>query len=180
MLAICPSIDTFFVCVFHLPSVASPGRRVGGPLPNEAAPAARISQFSVCCSGRTSFLYIRRPGAAVSPGGPPASVIIAHFSKYGGCPSLQASPSRTIRNARVACRHGPSGLCLPLAYIQYKWHTPEPLAPSAFRTERTVPPPCADRASLSLSPSSSASTHPYSCLTALLTPPRWRVSQRPA
>ena len=144
MLAICPSIDTFFVCVFHLPSVASPGRRVGGPLPNEAAPAARISQFSVCCSGRTSFLYIRRPGAAVSPAGPPASVIIAHFSSkypYGGCPSsLQASPLRTIRNACVC------------AYPQPTSGTRLNLSPpySAFRTERTVPPPT-DRASLSLS-----------------------------
>jgi hypothetical protein len=142
----------------------------------------RTHQFSVCCSGPRFFTSAGRAPPFLRPARLRRSSIIAHFItsvSTVGAPTSLPGPllhAPYIRNARVACRHGPSGLCLPPAYtLQYKWHTPEPLAPSAFRTRAA-----ADRASLSLSPSSSVSTHPYSCLTALLTPPRWRGSQRPA
>ena len=118
-----------------------------GTLPTEAE-AAYASVLGLLL--RTSFLYIRRPGAAVSPAGPPASGI-AHFRRTGGCPSLSTRP---LLHAPYVTHVSPAATA-PL------WAVP---TPSAFRTERTVPPPT-ERRSLSLA---LLLTPPQSALTLTL------------
>ena len=179
------SWNTPLSCVWLIAGRCSPTARVASPqgppcrgiLPNEAA--ARISQFSVCCSGPRFFTSAGRAPPFLRPARLRRPSITAHFSKYGGCPSLQASPSRTIRNARVACRHGPSGLCLPPAYstsgTRLNLSPPLPFALSEPCHRRPT-----EHRSLSRPPPQSALTLTLACMTALLTPPRWRGSQRPA
>ena len=122
-----------------VPSVSSPGRRVGGLCRTRQRQRHASVSFR---SAAPDLVSLHPPaGRRVSPAGLPTSVIIAHFSKYGA--SLSTRP----------LLHAPHITHVSPAATAPLWAVP---TPSAFRTERTVPPPT-ERRSLSRPYSSSVS-----------------------